>query len=162
MIPTGTLARLRPTLRACAAHRPRRCLPALIACTLAAAGPGTAQTHGHPPAIVQPADTAFGRLFFTPGERHALDRPPPPAPPPKATMPASPPSAAPQRIDGFLRHSSGETTLWLDGVPGPLPAGLHAAPFPALELIPAHAPRQRLRTGDSWQAAPDASPRQSE
>lgn len=77
---------------------------------------------------------------------------------PQSRHAGEPPSAAPRRIDGFLRHSNGDTTLWLDGVPGPLPAGLRAAPFPALELIPVHAPRQRLRTGDSWQAVPDTSP----
>ena len=158
MMPASTPARLRPTPGTCAAQRSRRGLLALLACTLAAAAPGLAQPRGNPPAIAQPADTAFGRLFFTPAERHALDQPPPPAPPPKTAMPVSPPSAAPRRIDGFLRHSNGDTTLWLDGVPGPLPAGLRAAPFPALELIPVHAPRQRLRTGDSWQAAPDTSP----
>ncbi|WP_157659136.1 hypothetical protein [Thauera butanivorans] len=162
MMPIWTPARLRPSPCACTAQRPRRDLLVLLACTLAATDPGMAHAHGNPPMIVQPADTTFGRLFFTPEERRTLDQPPPPAPPPKAAMPASPPSAAPRRIDGFLRHSSGETTLWLDGVPGPLPASLHAAPFPALELIPMHAPHQRLRTGDSWQAASDTPPERPE
>ena len=147
--------RLPPALRKRLAHRSSLRLLVLIACTPLV----QAWSASHTPADTSGdshADAAFGRLFFTPAERRMLDLPPPPPPPPpRPVRPASPPAAPPQRIDGFLRHSSGETILWLDGEPGPLPAGLRTAPFPALELIPAHDPRQRLRTGDRWQGGAD-------
>lgn len=146
-----TAARLRPRLRRAPAHRPlpgalALILPSILCTLVSAAGP-TADARAD-----TPADSVFGRLFFTPGERRALDQPA--APPPAPALPASTAAAAPRHIDGFVRHSSGEATLWLDGTPGPLPAGLRAAPFPALELIPANDPQRRLRIGDFWQAPP--------
>lgn len=107
-----------------------------------------------------PSHADFGRLFFTAEERRTLDQPAPAVPPqpaPAAAYEATPAPAPPQRIDGFVRHSSGETTVWLDGAPGPLPPGLRAAPYPALELIPHHRPQDRLRAGDVWQAPAGAA-----
>jgi len=104
------------------------------------------------------ANAELGRVFFTPAERKALDHPPP-APTPAPIMEvATAPAAPPQRIDGLVRLSNGEITLWLDGTAGPLPAGLRAAPFPSLELIPRATPHQRLRTGDRWQASAEEKP----
>ena len=107
-----------------------------------------------------PAQADFGRLFFTAEQRHALDQPEPAAPPlpPPTPVERAPSSAPAQRIDGFVRHSSGEITVWLDGTPGPLPPGLSAPPFPALELIQTHRPQQRLRAGDVWQAPASTTP----
>ena len=132
------------TTRQAASARQVTGAPALrlaLACSLAAAFP-------------IPAQADFGRLFFTAEQRHALDQPEPPAPPPPppTAVERAPALAPTQRIDGFVRHSSGEITVWLDGTPGPLPPGLSAPPFPALELIQAHRPQDRLRAGDLWQA----------
>lgn len=49
----------------------------------------------------------LGRLFFTPAERAALDRPSAPAPAPAATDTL--------RIDGVLRSRSGRSTIWING-----------------------------------------------
>lgn len=63
-----------------------------------------------PPAAFQPCRAeALGRLFFTPAERAAVDRPPDP----RAT-PAPPP-----RLDGIVSPRSGTPTLFLDGRPRP-------------------------------------------
>ncbi|ENO89219.1 hypothetical protein [Thauera linaloolentis] len=138
-------------------HRP----PARTALLLAAAivAPAGAATSALPDAATE---AGLGRLFFTPDERRILDEPPLPSAPPAAVvarpMPAAPP---PRRIDGLVRQSSGALTLWLDGTPGPLPQALRAAPFPALELIPRHSPRERLRTGDAWQPPADTPPAQA-
>ena len=107
-----------------------------------------------------PAQADFGRLFFTAEQRDTLDQPEPAAPPPPTPTPVerAPASAPAQRIDGFVRHSSGEITVWLDGTPGPLPPGLSAPPFPALELIQAHRPQDRLRAGDLWQVPASTTP----
>jgi hypothetical protein len=105
-----------------------------------------------------PAHSEFGRLFHSPEERQALDQPPPTPAPAQPVAPPPIPTLLPQRIDGLVRLSNGEITLWLDGAPGPLPAGLRAAPFPSLELIPQHLPGKRLRTGDAWQPAVGDSP----
>ena len=138
------------TTRQAASARQVTGAPALrlaLACSLAAAFP-------------IPAQADFGRLFFTAEQRHALDQPEPPAPPPPPPTPVehAPALAPTQRIDGFVRHSSGEITVWLDGTPGPLPPGLSAPPFPALELIQTHRPQQRLRAGDVWQAPASTTP----
>lgn len=104
-----------------------------------------------------PAQADFGRLFFTVEQRHTLDQPETvaPPPPPVTSVDRTPAPAPAQRIDGFVRHSSGEITVWLDGAPGPLPPGLSAPPFPALELIQTRRPQERLRAGDTWQAPAD-------
>jgi hypothetical protein len=86
----------------------------LCACLLLAAFPARAQ---------QPQP--LGRLFFTPEQREALDArrrarvPDKPA----AAVAASPTT----RVDGFVKRSSGKSTLWLDGYPvrdGSQPEGL--------------------------------------
>ena len=64
----------------------------------------------------------------------------------------------PGALPGNLPDSSAEITVWLDGTPGPLPPGLSAPPFPALELIQTHRPQQRLRAGDVWQAPASTTP----
>jgi hypothetical protein len=86
----------------------------LCACLLLAAFPARAQ---------QPQP--LGRLFFTPDQREALDArrrarlPDKPA----AAVVASPTT----RVDGYVKRSSGKSTLWLDGYPvrdGGNPEGL--------------------------------------
>lgn len=104
-----------------------------------------------------PAHADFGRLFHSPEQRQALDQAPSMPPAVQAIAPPPAPTLFPQRIDGLVRLSNGEVTLWLDGAPGPLPHGLRAAPFPSLELIPEDVPGKRLRTGDTWQPAEGGS-----
>lgn len=56
----------------------------------------------------------LGRLFFTQEQREALDarrRARLPDKPPAAAVVASPTT----RVDGFVKRSSGKSTLWLDG-----------------------------------------------
>jgi len=128
-----TPAKPGPTARAPRIHRSTHRLLLLLAAALAT-----------------PTQADFGRLFFTPEQRRELDRPAPVTPAAVIADEAPPPPTPPQRIDGFVFTSSGEITVWLDGQPGPLPPDLHAAPFPALELLTRHQPPSRLRAGDSW------------
>lgn len=95
----------------------------------------------------------FGRLFHTPAERHALDHPAEPA----VDQGGSRVDPVSRRIDGLLRSSGGQATIWLDAEPlAPAPF-FRLAPYPALELFPRPAPRLRLHVGDSWPpAAPSA------
>ncbi len=82
----------------------RLLLPALLACQLHAA-PATAQQ--------------LGRLFFTPEQRAALDARR------AARLPDKPAAAAESpttRVAGYVRRSSGKSTVWVDGEP--LPEGL--------------------------------------
>ncbi len=61
----------------------------------------------------------LGRLFFTPEQRAALDARR------AARLPDNPVAAAPSpttRVDGYVKRSSGKSTVWLDGEP--LPEGL--------------------------------------
>lgn len=54
----------------------------------------------------------LGRLFFTPEQRDALDARR------RARLPDSPVAATPSRatrIDGYVRRSSGHSTVWLNG-----------------------------------------------
>ncbi len=133
----------RTTRQAASARQVARAMPLIFAFTFAVAT-----------VFSSAAQADFGRLFFTAEQRHTLDQPEAAAPPPPRPTPVehAPAPAPAQRIDGFVRHSSGEITVWLDGAPGPLPPGLSAPPFPALELIQAHRPQDRLRAGDLWQA----------
>jgi hypothetical protein len=61
-----------------------------------------------PPAAAQ----ALGRLFYTPEQRDALDARR------KARLPDKPAAVAPSpttRLDGYVRRSSGRSTVWVDG-----------------------------------------------
>lgn len=61
-----------------------------------------------PPAAAQ----ALGRLFYTPEQREALDARR------RARLPDKPAAAAPSpttRLDGYVRRSSGRSTVWVDG-----------------------------------------------
>jgi hypothetical protein len=61
-----------------------------------------------PPAAAQ----ELGRLFFTPEQRAALDARR------KARLPDKPAAVAPSpttRLDGYVRRSSGKSTVWVDG-----------------------------------------------
>lgn len=90
-----------------------RHLALLCACLLLAAVPARAQ---------QPQ--TLGRLFFTPEQREALDaRRRARLPDKPAAVVASPTT----RVDGYVKRSSGKSTLWLDGYPvrdGGNPEGL--------------------------------------
>lgn len=82
----------------------RLLLLAALACLLPA-GPAAAQQ--------------LGRLFFSPEQRAALDARR------KARLPDKPAAAAESpttRVDGYVRRSSGKSTVWVDGEP--LPEGL--------------------------------------
>ena len=60
------------------------------------------------------AQDELGRLFFTPGERSALDArrasrvPDKPAPAPIILSPVT-------RLDGYVKRSSGPSTVWING-----------------------------------------------
>jgi len=68
-----------------------------------------------------------GRLFFTPAERAALERsrreaqaapiPAPEPPPPRPVVRAPPPAAVLPviTVDGYVRRSGGEATVWVNG-----------------------------------------------
>lgn len=61
-----------------------------------------------PPAAAQ----ALGRLFYTPEQRDALDARR------KARLPDKPAAVEPSpttRLDGYVRRSSGRSTVWVDG-----------------------------------------------
>lgn len=72
----------------------------LVACALLVAGAARAQ---------QPQ---LGRLFLTPEQREALDARR------RARLPDKPAAVAASpttRVDGYVKRSSGKSTLWLDG-----------------------------------------------
>jgi len=71
----------------------------LLACALLAPGATAAQEQ-------------LGRLFFTPEQREALDARR------RARLPDKPAAVAVSpttRIDGYVKRSSGKSTLWVDG-----------------------------------------------
>ena len=78
--------------------------------------------------VLLPAPCAFaqdlGRLFFTPEQRAALDARR------KARVPDKPAAAVvaspTTRVDGFVKRSSGPSTVWVNGEP--LPEGSGDAP----------------------------------
>ncbi|ATE58677.1 hypothetical protein [Thauera sinica] len=116
-----------------------------------------------------PAQAAtFGRLFHTPVQRHALEQDTPPeaaiVPPPPPPAPSPP--TAPLRIDGILRRSDGQYTVWINGEMAPMPRGLHLPPGRQRVLIPETDPHRHLRVGDRWlegdrSAVPEPSQRHS-
>lgn len=89
-------------------------------------------------AAAQPVNTLPGRLFTTPAERQQLDAlrqqgrtgvaPAPVAAPEPPAAPLPPP--APVELDGVLRRSNGQATIWIDGEPRELalPAGAPGGP----------------------------------
>ncbi len=79
-------------------------VPALLACLLHA-GAAAAQQ--------------LGRLFYTPEQRAALDARRAARLPDKPSAAAESPTT---RVDGYVRRSSGKSTVWMDGEP--LPEGL--------------------------------------
>mgnify|MGYP006968200145 CR=1 FL=1 len=85
----------------------------------------------------------LGRLFFTPAERHRIDRPvrspEPPAPPP--------------RLDGIVSPSRGAPTLFLDGQAHPAkPQQIHLGDSTA-DVRSTDGRLHRLRVGDPPRAA---------
>ena len=50
----------------------------------------------------------LGRLFLTPGQRNELEAR-------KKASPEPTHSKAPEKLEGFVRRSSGHSTIWLDG-----------------------------------------------
>lgn len=107
------------------ANRRRVALPAGVLCLLICTG-------------VAGAD--FGRLFFTPAERAALDQaraaraaqpgtetaPPDPPPVPVVAPAAVPPALPVLTLNGIVRRRDGLDTIWLNGMPGD--AGATAVP----------------------------------
>jgi hypothetical protein len=89
-----------------------RSLPALVGACLAA---------GSLAAQAQALD--LGRLFYTPGERAAMDRtrhtPPPPPRVEKPVVAPAPAEQAPsfETLNGYVSRSSGHSTTWVNGVP---------------------------------------------
>lgn len=94
----------------------RRAAIAIVVCALLAPSGAGAQTEA--------SGSALGRLFFTPEQRAALDERR------KARLPDKPASLPPSpttRVDGYVRRSSGKSTVWIDGQPvreGPQPEGV--------------------------------------
>ncbi len=82
----------------------RFCLPALLLALLGA-GPAAAQE--------------LQRLFFTPEQRAALDARRAARLPDKPAVAVESPTT---RVDGYVKRSSGKSTVWVDGEP--LPEGL--------------------------------------
>lgn len=123
-----------------------------LALVLAHGGPVAARSQ-------EAAGDDFGRLFHSPAQRRVLDAGEPRRTPAHATKPAPAltPPVARARIDGILRRSDGRDTVWLNGELQPVPPGLRLAPGDRRELIPAAAPQTRLRVGDSWPIATEAS-----
>ena len=70
----------------------------------------------------------LGRLFFTPEQREALDARR------RARLPDRPTAvevSPTTRVDGYVKRSKGESTVWLDGYPlpeGTQPEGLRVRP----------------------------------
>jgi hypothetical protein len=79
----------------------------IVACATAAVQ-AHAQTH------------ALGRLFTTPEERHRLDvgrglaAAPPAPPPPAEAAPPPPPAPPPVTVNGVVRRSGGQSTVWVN------------------------------------------------
>jgi hypothetical protein len=92
----------------------RRLALAILASALLV--PAAARAQGVAPAL--------GRLFFSPEQRAALDERR------KARLPDKPAALPPSpttRVDGYVRRSSGKSTVWIDGQPvreGPQPEGI--------------------------------------
>lgn len=77
----------------------RRLAPIALLCGLLAAGPAWAQQE-------------LGRLFFTPEQRAALDARRAARLPDKPAAVAESPTT---RVDGYVKRSSGKSTVWVDG-----------------------------------------------
>lgn len=105
--------------------------PAVLSLVLVSAS-GAAEPGGPPP---------LGRLFFTPAERAALDRPPVPEPAPATT--------GTLRIDGVLRSRSGRSTVWLNGNAQQPDQHLQVAGRRRLRLFATGTPSQPLYIGES-------------
>lgn len=73
------------------------------------------------------ASGGFGRLFFSAEERRRIERPPATSSPTEAAPPP-----APIRVDGIVRSSRGDATVWLNG--RPVPAG-HARLAPSDDSV---------------------------
>jgi hypothetical protein len=83
------------------------------------------------------ADTALGRLFFTPAERAALDRAPADGEPMA--------QRTPRTLNGVVRRSDGQGTVWIDGKPQP--RQLNSAQSITVETPDGDA--RRLKVGES-------------
>lgn len=77
----------------------RRLAPIALLCGLLGAGPAWAQQE-------------LGRLFFTPEQRAALDARRAARLPDKPAAVAESPTT---RVDGYVKRSSGKSTVWVDG-----------------------------------------------
>jgi len=91
----------------------------------------------------------FGRLFFTPEQRAALDARR------KARMPDNPASvvAAPvTRVDGFVKRSAGPSTIWINGewTTESAPEAPRIAEPPTVSVsVGENAGRVRLKAGET-------------
>lgn len=117
----------------------KRYLP-LLCCLLGAC----AQAHTH----------AIGRLFFTPQERHQLDIKrglvaAPPAPPAPSEAAAPPPAPPPVTVNGFVRRSSGPSTVWVNGGDAQPGAVTGSAQAPRVTLTLPSGERVRIKPGQT-------------
>lgn len=65
-------------------------------------------------AAAMPAQAQIGRLFTTPAERLQLDIERGLVAPPPAPVVQAPPAAQPMTVNGFVRRSSGKSTVWVN------------------------------------------------
>jgi len=110
------------------------------------------------------ADPTFGRLFFTPEERLAIDRARASRPAADAESGTNPaPDRGPFRLDGVMQRSLGPAVAWIDGratvlaTDAPAAAGDRPAPRLDAEHVAIPMPGGgwlRLRPGTSVGAAP--------
>ena len=113
----------------------RRCAALMFAAAVALPAPAHAQS-------------ALGRLFFSPAERAALDR--------DTDTPSDAAESTPRTLNGIVRRSDGKATVWIDGQP-------QTRQLPSANAAPVEAPDgqwRRLKVGESTDgAAHDAPPK---
>lgn len=108
----------------------------------------------------QAADAVLGRLFFTPVERAKLDarrleaiaNANRPAPPPVAEAPPKAPQSQVLTLNGVVRRSDGESTVWINGksVSRQSEFGSRAVGEGAVGVdLPGSGKRVRLKVGQS-------------
>lgn len=79
---------------------------------------------GKAPASDEASGKPLGRLFVTPEQRNALEAR-------KRAIPEPTSSKASEKLEGFVRRSSGHSTIWLDG------RMIHDQAFwPHLDIVP--------------------------
>jgi len=92
------------------------------------------------------AAAPLGRLFFTPAERAVLDRAPA-----AGELKAQ---NAPRTLNGIVRRSDGQATVWIDGKP----QALRLNSTGSVPVETGDGDTQRLKVGESTDTPPPARP----